>query len=418
MDSNRLDTEPRAKRPRVTQESSSLKIAARLGCVACIFTAFTIAACSDTDGGNGGNNTDGSGAGSSLDLSDGGLGGSSSGSGGSASGNNSNANGCEPLSLEEGCAGELFAGEDIPLDIYVMFDQSGTMGKKIDETTGETRLDAVRKATEQFLTDPESAGIRVGIGYFGYQEIGHASCDPGDYDDAAVGMDLLPDHADTIMGSLNSIEPTGETPTGPAIRGACSFAGAWKQQNPGHHVVILLVTDGVPEAYVTSMSGGCDPTLEDAIAAAKSCLDDSKIPTYVLGVGPSLDNLNQIAEAGGSDQAYLVEKDSSEGVLAALNAVRGAARIPCEIELSEPDSGQSLNYEQTDLVWMDSDCQVSRVSKVESAAACDPSSGGWHFDDPDAPSRIVLCESSCSDVKAPRTEMYYSIGCNIDVVIR
>ena len=48
----------------------------------------------------------------------------------------------------------------------------------------------------------------------------------------------------------------------------------------------------------------CSPTLPEAVTASASCYEDSEgIPTYVLGVGPSLDNLNQIASAGGTSHA-------------------------------------------------------------------------------------------------------------------
>ena len=35
---------------------------------------------------------------------------------------------------------------------------------------------------------------------------------------------------------------------------------------------------------------------------------------------------------------------------------------------------------------------------VADAASCDPDRGGFYFDDPEDPGRIVLCESSCDRV--------------------
>src|SRR5690606_8571815 len=119
----------------------------------------------------------------------------------------------------------------------------------------------------------------------------------------------------------------------------------------------LLVTDGEPKAPITSKEGTCDPTLEDAVAAAAECAE-AGVPTYVLGVGPSLDNLNQIAEAGDTGFAHLVAQDSSQGVLDALNAIRGDAQLPCEIDIVPPTNGSSLRYDETDVVFMDSQCVV------------------------------------------------------------
>src|SRR5690606_9884145 len=128
--------------------------------------------------------------------------------------------------------------------------------------------------------------------------------------------------------------PTGETPTASAIEGGCRLSTAHRKKNPGRAVVNLLVTDGEPKAPVTSKSTDCNPTLAEAVTAARACRDDGAgIPTYVLGVGPSLDNLDQIAAAGGTERAYLVADDSSSGVLEALNRVRASATIPCEMPI-------------------------------------------------------------------------------------
>ena len=88
-----------------------------------------------------------------------------------------------------------------------MFDQSGSTCACIDPpmtnnpcpdpTCRKTRLDAIREAAGAFLDDPRSAGIGVGIGYFGTQPIGQASCNPADYANPAVGIGPLPGHAGT-----------------------------------------------------------------------------------------------------------------------------------------------------------------------------------------------------------------------------
>ena len=63
------------------------------------------------------------------------------------------------------CGGKLYSGQGITPDIYVVFDVSGSMATK-DDGTNE-RIDQVRGALGAFLNDPASAGIGVGIGYFG-----------------------------------------------------------------------------------------------------------------------------------------------------------------------------------------------------------------------------------------------------------
>jgi hypothetical protein len=52
------------------------------------------------------------------------------------------------------------------------------------------------------------------------------------------------------------------------------------------------------------------------------------------------------------------------------------------------------------------------VHRVAGRAACDPSSGGWFFDDPQRPSRIVVCDATCDLVRAdPDASIDVLLGC-------
>lgn len=321
------------------------------------------------------------------------------GSGGSSIGT------CGELSVN-GCAGIAFEAEGGPLDIYIMFDQSGSM---LNDVGGMTRLQAVQTATAQFLRDPQSAGIGVGIGYFGTQPIGQVSCDPNVYRTPDVPITM--DH-EQVVRSLNGRMPTGETPTSAALSGACTYAQEFRRKNPGHAVVNLLVTDGKPEAPVSCGGGGCCPTLDEATRVARECLDGNPgVPTYVLGVGPNLDNLGRIAESGGTRSAYLVgDQDVSAKVLAALNSIRGDAKVPCNLEIPRPASGAPLDYNQVNVLLAPTSCAYEPVYRVRSAAECTPE-GGWHYDDPAAPTSILLCGASCDRVRRAGSSLKFSIGC-------
>jgi hypothetical protein len=228
-----------------------------------------------------------------------------------------------------------------------------------------------------------------------------------------VEIGLLPEHASAISAALAEVEPTGETPTGAAIRGACTYAGDYKQSAPGHQVVILLLTDGKPEAPATCPGGQgtCCPSLDDAVTAARDCRAGSDIKTYVLGVGPLLENLEQIAVAGGTERAYLVEGgDVSAQVLDALNRIRGDAAIPCELQLPPAPSGQTLVYDEVNLEYQSGQCQSTLFYSVQSANECG-TEDGWYYDDPSNPQSIHLCPQSCDRVSGPGGSLFYSVGC-------
>jgi hypothetical protein len=350
----------------------------------------------------------------SIDLDLGG-GKAGSGTGGtSGPGTGLTANGCDVMSDAEVCAAQAYEGEAIPLDIYIMFDQSGSM---LNDVGGLTRLDAIERATTTFLRDSASAAISVGVGYFGFQPIGQTTCSPDDFASPSVAVTL--DH-EAVLRSLAEREPTGETPTGAAIRGACSYAKGWKESHAGHSVVLLLLTDGEPKAPMSCSSGTCCPTLDDAVKAAADCRSGKPgISTYVLGVGPFLDNLQQIAQAGGTDHAYLIgDQNVEQKVLQALNSIRGDASIPCELQLPEPNGNAPLDYGRVNVAYQDSSCALSTIYNVVGEASCDGVAGGWYYDDPLAPSSVKLCGASCDQVSAPGGRLAFTVGCETKVLVK
>ena len=64
------------------------------------------------------------------------------------------------------CATATQRAEQLPLDIYVMMDSSGSMLDFVSTTGTATKWTAVRAALISFLQDPQSAGIGVGLQYF------------------------------------------------------------------------------------------------------------------------------------------------------------------------------------------------------------------------------------------------------------
>jgi hypothetical protein len=317
------------------------------------------------------------------------------------------------------CLSEVRRGEQVPLDIYIMFDVSCSMGCSQWKTgpgqccdDSDARIIGVRAALEAFLNDPASTGIGVGLGYFGHHPLGTTSCNPADYTTPSVAIAPLPGNAQPLIDSLNAQAPTGETPTGAAIRGACTVAQGRRQAYPANMVVTLLVTDGVPEAPV---SFTCNPTIEDAATAAQECNSGpSAVPTFVLGVGGNLDLLQQIATAGGTEQAYLVDgSDVASDVLAALNAIRGLAQIPCEFRLPEAPSGSRLDLDSVNVVFNhDANSPPQTIFYVEGASECRADTGGWYFNDSANPDRILLCDSTCNVVETTTAgQVDLQLGC-------
>src|SRR5882672_1425560 len=98
------------------------------------------------------------------------------------------------------CAAIANKGEQITVDIYVMFDQSLSMTCMIP--AGGDRWTAVKTALQSFVMDPGAAGINVGIQYFGLGGGGlNSSCNAVDYEKADVEIGPLPMNSMPIVNS-------------------------------------------------------------------------------------------------------------------------------------------------------------------------------------------------------------------------
>lgn len=326
-------------------------------------------------------------------------------------------------SLTDGgaCVSESRRGEGIPLDIFVMWDRSGSMD---DEVNGGIKWNLVVSAFQAFLTDPGSEGISVGLQYFPLDLNGNpvtqsqgggrrgpndanTSCNEAHYAAASVPIAPLPGNAAAISSSLAALAPAGRTPTRVALGGAIQHAQQWAAQHPERTVIVVLQTDGQPNV--------CDSTV-DAVAqvAAAGFSGVPSIPTYVIGVGSELGNLNTIAQAGGTGQAIVVDttQDTSAQFLAALNAIRGDAQIPCEYRLPDSTATQIIDPERVNVSFVSGTGITTDLRQAASPAECDAASGGWYYDDPTVPTRIQLCDSTCNAVISdPDGQIDVLLGC-------
>jgi hypothetical protein len=310
------------------------------------------------------------------------------------------------------CSAEVREAEQQKLDMLIAMDGSKSMR---DEVAGGRKWDLVVDALTAFAEDPASAGIGVGLTYFGIPVGNDAgdpavSCDIADYETPAVPIGDLPANGARLEASLSNYEPIGGTPTLPALKGVVEYAHTWLAAHSTHRVVIVLATDGEPN--------DCDSTV-DAVSGVASMAAGERPPisTYVIGVGTSLSNLSQIATAGGTGHAYVVDTEAGTAAsfTAAMNAIRGEAALPCNYELPAPTNGASLDYGRVNVARNSgADAGKTTLLQVPDAASCG-SSDGWYYDDPAQPSSIELCPTTCAAVKHDATgAVQVLVGCKTE----
>jgi Mg-chelatase subunit ChlD len=290
------------------------------------------------------------------------------------------------LGQGEVCDADSYSAERKRLDIYMVVDDSASMVPWWPFT-----LDAI----SQFLHDADSAGIGVGLQFFGNQ------CDPAFYANPRVPIAELPDAAPALEMAFPAL-PLEGTAMVPALQGAVQYARDNMDAHRDSKTVVLLVTDGLPTE--------CNSNVPDVEAAAMmGLLGSPSVQTFVIGIGIDLTTLDGFAKAGGSDKAFSVEPGSPAALVDALNAIRGQA-LPCDYALPTGDS--SVDVMRVNLRHTSASGEVATIGWVSGPQACDPQhGGGWYFDDPSAPQRLIVCPDRCDQLKQAGGEVQVLLGC-------
>lgn len=271
--------------------------------------------------------------------------------------------------LGDACASDTYEAEERPVTIYTLFDDSGSMIPWWLPVTD---------AFIQFTKDPASAGINIGLKFFG------SECAADFYANPDVPIAALPGNATAIETTLTTRLPFSGTATTPALEGALMAAQARAQQFPEEKVIILLVTDGSPS--------NCGADINNASAAAANAFN-AGFPVYALGLG-NIGGLNSLSQSGGTGDALAADPNMVDLVVKAMNEIRGRA-LPCDYAL--PPGGEGMQG-FINLVYDDGAGGGGTIPAIQDATMCDGMRGGWYFDD--SRTRLIACPETCTALKS------------------
>jgi hypothetical protein len=405
-----------------TQQSPRRGAAPPTIALLCGIVALSQACSSESNGPSSG--SPGSGGTGGLTWSTGGLAGSGGTAGGANTGGITNfpagSDGSAAGGAPTGCTASGAAETALqPVRLAFVFDVSASMGE-LDKPYHDPKLkwQPVVTATKAFFADPESAGISASLRFFPIDADEDERCSEDSYSDPNVPFTPLP--SDEFARAIDAETPKTQddwisgTPTLAALGATLGFARAAAKTDPDFRYAVVLVSDGYPQ--------GCDDNdIESVAAVAKDAA--GTMPTYVIGVsnppgGPdTVSNLNEIAVAGGTDHAFVIETGDPEKTkndfLNVVRAIRSGA-VSCSFAIPEPPQGQSFDRTKAN---------VSYASGATSADfTYDPecgSEGAWRFDDEDAPTAMVLCDDTCAMVRRDaKAALRVEFGCTRREVIR
>lgn len=327
-----------------------------------------------------------------------------------------------------------------PVALYIMMDRSSSM---IGVTGDPNSWPNATQALTNFVNDPASAGLDVGLGVFPDLPISDCSlpdtpcCStPAICGPPIVPIGPLPANGANIIQGMQTATPTTFpillTPTECALRGMIDTC-IQHQNTTGEQCAAILVTDGTP----TLCNG--DPTALAQIVADGLA---QGILTFTLGLpGSNLAFLNQLAEQGGTDcdpngPNFACDLTmGSAGFLATLNSIRTAivtqhttqvstptvisTALDCQWRIPPPPPETTFDPLKVNLEYIPEGAPAGELfGYVESEAACAGASNAWYFDDPEDPKQIFVCPATCDRLKATTGgQVNIQLGCDRMIIV-
>ncbi len=309
-------------------------------------------------------------------------------------------------------------------------------------------------AATTFLEASSSWGLSASMTLFPAKS---EECDAAQYEEPDVGMTELPSSAfratlveyEDEIGLAEYSEPVAHdgggdwrdgTPSEAVVRGTTTFLDQLRSEQESTEALFatVLITDGMP-----SGCGDEDEHFQATIEAVEQGLENG-FPTYVIGVRqpplPENDavspweqdgqrvwacridedtyhhdyenpeepfeppdnsaNLNAIAAAGGTEQAYMIDTGDPDATREALQEVVRSIRtevLPCSFDLPATPPDRQFEKDNIDINAHWDDVTTRLAYEPE----CEPGSG-WHYEEgPESPA-IVLCEETCDELKGAR----------------
>jgi hypothetical protein len=327
------------------------------------------------------------------------------------------------------CNGTSIETERLPVDLILLIDRSYSTG--FPYGTNETnpavagqlrRWDALTSAMESLVAAPEAANLGVSLNFFGSGRPNDAStCNANDYAQPAIALDWLSLNGPTLVATMQSMVPSGISPTVPALTGAYRYAMAQQASDPIREKAVVLISDGWPTACAVNLPSDVTSLIAEAAAAPVP------IRTFIVGVGSratleaTKGNLQAFAVAGGTDRPpYLLDEAADiagfqQQFVAAMLDIAHSPRV-CEYDVLPLSSDWVIDPASITFFYQSATGSSEEIPKLANVEMCPRSyNGGWYFDNPQNPTRIGVCPCTCANYGRRTATVVY--GCKPPIYI-
>jgi hypothetical protein len=328
-----------------------------------------------------------------------------------------------PNGLFGACATSSTDTRLTPANLVVMYDKSGSMGNLKDDPSFDPnkRWIPISTGMKDFFADPRSSTMNASLQFFPLG--GSESSAPEAQIEAACGYDYANPRvrltsltkSQAFVMAIDTTQPSGGTPTLPALRGAIRYAKTVATDHPGDKTAVVLVTDGEPGMIVppsNNFGPGCNGnTIDNVAAEARAAYQGSpSIATYVIGIG-DLQNLNNVAVAGGTKRAFIIDANNpattKDVFQTALEDIR-AKNLTCDFAMPSPGKDQKINPKSFNVVYQRANNKYDILAYNQDCT----DGRGWKYDNAETPTTVTLCEATCKQVQSDNGgKLKLAFGC-------
>lgn len=118
-----------------------------------------------------------------------------------------------------------------------------------------------------------------------------------------------------------------------------------------------------------------------------------------------------VANTGGAS-GVICTGDWTQVFMDIQQSVISGSQVACNLDIPMPQSGEMVDPNNVNVRYLPGGMAPgATLFRVTDAAACGPD-GGWYYNDPAAPTQIILCPASCGEIQSDAAaKLQVEFGC-------
>lgn len=293
-----------------------------------------------------------------------------------------------------------------PADILFVIDNSGSMA---------TEIASVKANMNAFSQKIINSGIDVHVVVISAYPSDDGLCiDPPLGSGGCPVKDNNPPkflHVDSAVGSTNALQKL--------LDHYPDYKASLRPDAAKHVVVVTDDDSGLAANTFDTMFKALDPTLAaykfHAICGANDSDDFlwcAQNPDCCLFTAEAGDEYIKLINKTGGEWGDLCDQDFKPVFDVLSTQVIEEATLACEWAIPDPMGDDPIDFGKVNVDFDDGMGGAQTIGKVEAPADCANVVDGWFYDDPQNPTKILVCPQTCTKIQGvPNATMTIKFGC-------